>query len=126
MTKAVHVLIVSARGELLMRSGADGVVSAFGRANEGGGAAVVWAVKALREEAGLDVRVEDLEFLDVYAEEDDEVRMFVLAGVDEDRVHAYGEDETLCKMRRSDDFETIKLSAVARKYVVDYFKRHKK
>ena len=126
MEKLVGILVVSARGELLMRRGADGVVTAFAGLIEPGDVPVRAAVRGLREETGLEVQADDLEFLDMYADEGSEVQVFVLAGVDEDRVYVYGREESLCKVQRSDDFGSMKLSALARKYVIDYFKSHKR
>jgi len=126
MRKIVCVLIVSSKGDLLMRREADGRIAAFGGLREEGDAPVRAAVRVLGEETGLDVRAEDLEFLGAYASDAADMQVFIVAGVDSDRVHAYGDEESLCKVHRSDDFEDIGLTAMARKYVIDYFKKHKR
>ncbi len=133
MKKFVSILVVSAKGDLLMRLKKDnsdnnspGIITAFGGVRDGSSAPVKEAVRVLGAETGLDVRSEDLEFLDSYSKGEAEDQVFVLAGVDEDRIHAYGENETLYKVRRNDDFGSLGLSVLAQKYVADYFKRHKK
>ncbi|MDB5178959.1 MAG: hypothetical protein JWN01_902 [Patescibacteria group bacterium] len=132
MKKIVNVLVVSAKGELLMKRRADGKVTAFGGVVTSGEVPARAAVRVLSEETGLDVRADDLEFLDSYRStlavhgEDADADVFVLAGVDEDRVYVYDGEESLCKIHRNDDFEANGLSVLARKYVIDYFKRHKR
>jgi hypothetical protein len=126
MKQTVAILIVLAKGQLLMQRDRDGVVAAFEGTPDPREITVRAAVRILGQEAGLEVRAGDLEFLDSYMDGTErETRVFVMAGVDEDRVHAYGGEDSLCKIHRNDDFTEAGLSVVARKYVIDYFKRHK-
>jgi hypothetical protein len=127
MNQTIAVLIVLAKGQLLMQRGEDDVVAAFEGTPESREITVRAAARILGQEAGLEVRPDDLEFLDAYTNDiGQETRVFVMAGVDEDRVHAYGGEDSLCKIHRNDDFIAAGLSVMARKYVIDYFKRHKK
>jgi hypothetical protein len=127
MNQTVAVLVVLAKGQLLMQRAEDGVVAGFQGTPDPREVTVRAAARILGQEAGLEVRPGDLEFLDAYMDgEEREIQVFVMAGVDEDRVHAYGGEDSLCKIHRNDDFSEAGLSEVARKYVIDYFKRHKK
>jgi hypothetical protein len=127
MNKAVAVLVVLSKGQLLMRRSENGLVTAFEGTPDLRETTVRAAARILGEEAGVDVRPNDLEFLDAYMDGvERETQVFVLAGVDEDRVHPYAGEDSLCKIHRNDDFREAGLSVIARQYVIDYFKRHKK
>jgi len=127
MNQTVAVLVVLVKGQLLMQRGGDGVVAAFEGTPDPREITVRTAVRILDQEAGLKVQPGDLEFLDAYTDgATQEIQVFVMAGVGEDRVHAYGGEDSLCKIHRNDDFTAAGLSLIARKYVIDYFKRHKK
>ncbi len=136
MLRISNVLVVSTSGKLLMKHWDDkpgdvnsGKVSAFGGGLEKGESAITAAVRVLNEETGLEIKAYDLEFLGTYyvsgaGIEDAEEHVFILAGVNEDRVHAYG-GQGIKKISRGDELSGINLSAGATQYVSEYFKRPK-
>ncbi len=134
MKKLVNILVISAKGQLLMQQAPGspdepGLITAFATSINPGELPVKAAVRGLAETTGLDARTDDLEFLDTYYMttaadgEDAEVQTYIVAGVNEDRMYVYDGGE-LITVRRSDDFAAKNLSAVARKQAIDYFKRH--
>jgi hypothetical protein len=127
MKKYVQVLVAAMKGGVvLLSSETDGVASPVGLELLPGEAAVKGAVRALEYGLGLEVRTDDLEFLDSFQGAGGVTAVYILAGVDVERLHAYGESNTLQIIQRSDDFSQFGLSDADRKIVIQYFKSHKK
>ena len=137
MNKIASILIVSAKGYLLLHQENDnsddnyaGKSSLFSGEVKAGEVPSNAAVRVLGEEAGLEVRADDLASFDVYPNTTNdsgagsETYVYVVAGVDEDRVHDYG-GQGVVQVRRSDDFESRNVAALDRQYLSDYFKRRK-
>ena len=138
MLRVANVLIVSTKGDLLMQQRDDnpninnpGKITSFGGTVEQGETPIEAAVRELEEETGLRVRPSDLDFFDTFRKtmkehgEDSEVTLFVLAGVDQERMHVY-EGKGVYVVHRGDNFDEINFSILAHMYVPLYFKRNKK
>lgn len=138
MLKIANILVVSAKSNLLMQHNNDnpdindaGKIDLFGGPIKAGETPIGGAVRELKEETGLEIHPSDLEFFDTYYKEasvhgqDAEVHVFILAGVNEDRVYVYG-GQSLWVVRRGDDLNAINFSVLAREVVDGYLKRKKK
>src|SRR6266702_4458578 len=125
MLKIANILIVSTKGDLLMQQISDipsinneSKVASFGGTVKLGETVIEAAVRELEEETGLKVKPSDLDFFDTFRKtmkehgEEVEVTVFILAGVNEDRLYVYG-GEGVYVVRRNDNFDEINLSILA-------------